>query len=111
MRFPDLVPEGVCKAPCDVTIYSQDIDSDGAPVVIFSGALKCNYQERSARSFTEKGVVISNVGIAYFHGDPFPDVPISAGTLKINGVIHNIKSGSKGRNIDGTVNYSKLEVV
>ena len=111
MRYPQLVPEAVCTTPCEVVIYSPDIDSNGAPVIAYSGSLRCNYQERSLRSLSDKKVQIQNIGDAFFCGDPFPDIPISAGTIKVYGVTHEIKSGTKARNLDGSVNFTRLEVI
>ncbi len=49
---------------------------------------------------------------AYFIGDIAPDVAnLTNGELTVNGVTRRIYQGEKARNPDGTVNYTRLDLV
>ena len=113
MKWPDLVPMSLCKTTCDVTIYGEGIDEDGAPIIAFSSSdLLCNYQDKAKTILTKEKKLVQITGSAYFHGDIAPDIPvISAGTFTVFGVERSIQQGTKARNPDGTVNYTQLEVI
>ena len=112
MRWPDLIPEKMCLTDCHVTVYEEGIDEDGAPIVAFSGDLKCNYQDKAKTVFTKEQKLVHITGSAYFHGDIAPNIPvISSGTFTVFGVEREIFQGTKARNPDGTVNYTLLEVI
>lgn len=112
MRYPQLVPERMCKTPCHVTIYGEGLNEDGAPMVIFDADLKCNYQDKAKTILTKEQKLVQITGSALFCGDIAPDAPvISSGTLTVFGVERTIQQGTKARNPDGTVNYTLLEVI
>lgn len=112
MKYPDLVPERICRIPCHVTIYGEGVTEDGAPEVVFVGDLKCNYQDKAKTVFTKEQKLVQITGSAYFCGDIAPKVSvISSGIFRVFGVDREINQGTKARNPDGTVNYTLLEVV
>ena len=117
MKYPGLVRPAQCKVPIRVTIEAEEIDEDGAPVAAFETDLTCNYQSSAKKvpirqndSGQKEYVQIS--GVALFNGDIAPDLSdISSGSVVIFGETRQIAQGSKARNPDGTVNYTRLELI
>lgn len=110
--WPSLVPKSMCKTPCSVQIYSEGITEEGEPIVLFSGDLKCNYQDSAGEAYDDRHKIINLTAKAYFNGDIAPDIPlITGGTITVFGMTRPINRGTKGRNPDGTVNYTCLEVI
>lgn len=112
MVWPELVPDFMCTTDIHVTIDSEGIGEEGQPVHLFDADLKCNYQDKAKRILTSEQKVVQITGSALFNGDIAPDVPvISGGTVTISGVKRRIAVGEKARNIDGSVNYTRLELI
>lgn len=112
MIYPELVPERVCQTPCRVTIYGEGLGRDGEPLPVFDKELKCNYQDSAKSVLTAEQKLVQLSGVAMFPGDIAPEVPVlSGGTFTVFGVERQIFKGMKARNPDGTVNYTRLDVV
>lgn len=111
MKYPCLIPKILCKTPIKIEIFTDEISEEGAPITYKIQDLLCNYQAKNKRVFTEKEVVEQVIGIAYFIGDICPALDdISAGEAEIFNNKRRITSIQKMRNIDGTVNYTVLEL-
>ena len=112
MRYPCLVRKSQCKIPIKITVYTGDIDEDGAPEVLQEINTLCNYQSKAQTVYNEKKEIITINGSAYFVGDLFPEIPeILDGEVEVLGMKHKILRSMKARNEDGTVNYTKLELI
>jgi hypothetical protein len=112
MRWPELVPERFCRTPAQVTLYGEGLTEDGGPEVIFSGEVRCNYQDKGKTVLTAEEKLVQLSGCALLPGDAFPQAPvISGGTITVFGVKRRIWQGEKARNPDGTVNYTRLDVI
>ena len=112
MKYPKLVPEFLCKIPIHVRIESEEISEEGGPIIVFEGDLLCNYQDKAKTILTSEKKLVEITGSAYFAGDIAPNVAsIPGGSVEIYGETRRIASGMKARNPDGTVNYTRLEVV
>lgn len=109
MSWPRLVPSRVCQTPCTVAL-TDGVGEDGAPKVVASLKLKCNWQDAPRQVLDAERHLIQLGGTALFDGDIAPAVDILAGTVTIYGREWTIYRGSKCRNPDGTVNYTKLEL-
>lgn len=110
MNYPKLVRN--CKTDIHVVLYSEDVSEDGEPVISFEDDLKCNYQDSAKRVLNDQQVIIQLTGKAYFNGDIAPDLSaISGGYVTVFGETRKIYQGSKCRNLDGTVNYTLLEMM
>lgn len=107
--WPRLVPPRVCKTPCRV-ILTDGTGEDGAPRVAAEMELKCNWQDKPRQVLNAERQVIQLSGIALFDGDIAPQLDVLAGTVEIYGIAWTIHCGSKCRNPDGTVNYTRLEL-
>lgn len=51
--YPCLVPKWACTTDIYVTIYSEGLNENGGPELIFEGELQCNYQD-SAKTVMDK---------------------------------------------------------
>lgn len=108
--WPRLVPPRACKTLCAVTLI-DGTGEDGTPNVVATMELPCNWQDKPRQIMDAEKHLIQLGGTALFDGDIAPEVSILAGVVEIYGESWTIYRGSKCRNPDGTVNYTKLELV
>lgn len=102
----------MCTTDIHVEIYSEEIGEEGQPIHLIDADLKCNYQDNAKRILTSEQKIVQITGSALFRGDIAPDVPvISSGKATIFGMDRQIVFGEKARNPDGTVNYTRLELI
>ena len=112
MKFPALVRKSQCKIPIKVVIYTGDIDEDGAPETLAIVNALCNYQSKPQTVYNDEKELITINASAYFVGDLFPDVnEILDGEAEVLGMKYKINKAIKARNEDGTVNFTKLELI
>lgn len=112
MRWPELVPGALCKTPIRVTIYGEGLDEDGAPIVLAAADTVCCWQSSGQTVRTDETHMARLSGVALLRGDPFPEAAaITGGEVEVFGHKRAICRGSKARNPDGTVNYTRLEVI
>lgn len=112
MKYPDLIPDAICKTDIHVYIEKEELTEDGAPIISIDKDLKCFYQGSAKKVLDsqKKSIVLS--GEAYFNGDIAPDVvEITGGYVILFGEKREINRGFKARNLDGTVNYTRLEII
>lgn len=112
MKFPSLVDKRFCKTPITVTLYQEGNDEDGEPLsgIEFEGL--CNYQDSAKTVLTAEKRLIQLSAQAYFIGDIAPGLAvISDGEVTIFGEKRKVAQGMKARNPDGTVNYTRLDLV
>lgn len=115
-KFINLVRPQYCKIPIRITIYSEEITEDGAPAPNIEVEAKCIYQSvaktKTSSSDGKETHIVEITGKAYIHGDVAPEIPeITDGEAIIFGEKRKISRGMKARNIDGTVNYTCLELI
>ena len=106
MKYPCLVPKKFCKTPIKVTIFQEGISEDGEPLKAIEIDTKCNYQDKAKTVLTAEQKLIRIEGTVLIPGDIAPD-----GEVKVFEGKRNIYKGEKARNPDGTVNYTKLELI
>lgn len=112
MKYPKLVPERLCTVPIKIHLESEEISNIGEPSRVLDLDLLCNYQDNAKTILTVEQKVITITGSAMFDGDIAPEfATLSGGTVEIFGVVRKIEQGMKARNPDGTVNYTRLDVV
>ena len=112
MKYPCLVDKRFCKTPIHAEITPEGVNKYGEPFEATVIDTKCNYQDAAKTVLTSEKVLVQLTGIALFPGDIAPELPtISGGTAMIFGEERTIAQGMKARNPDGTVNYSKLELM
>ncbi|MBQ6385368.1 MAG: hypothetical protein IJJ38_04280 [Lachnospiraceae bacterium] len=110
MKYPKLVRPEVCRTPIRIVIDTEDVDEDGAPVrALDTGVILCNWQDGGKVELTGEQKYVRITGKAYFDGDICPSVPvISSGYGIVFGEKRRIAEGIKGRNPDGTVNFTEV---
>ena len=109
MKYPELVPNWVCKTPISLVIEHEGITEDGAPIEAFRGDLLCNWQDGGETIFAGDEKIIHISGRAYFNGDICPEISnITSGIGVIFGETREINRGYKRRNPDGTVNHTEI---
>ena len=109
MKYPKLVPERVCTTPC--TVYRTDgLNRDGSKkrTVIFEG--KCFHSEKARQKLSAEKQLITLSGEALFCGDIAPDNAVIEGYAVIGGE-YKIYGSEKAKTPDGTVNYTRLELI
>lgn len=112
MTYPCLVPKALCRTPITVTIRREGIDEDGAPMQAVEMETTCNWQDSAKIIRTDETHSVQLSGVALFPGDLCPELAaIASGTVIVFGEPRTIFRGSKARNPDGTVNYTRLELI
>lgn len=130
MKFPSLVRKQFCKQPVWLTIYSDGLNEDGAPIeihinrkiypsenifpsdILHGDPIYCNFQEEVKTVFTSDRKKVQANGVVLIPHDIMPNTAtISGGYVTINGVKRDIVKCIKARNPDGTVNFVELDVI
>ncbi|MGN1030096.1 MAG: hypothetical protein ACI4PQ_00670 [Butyricicoccaceae bacterium] len=112
MKYPPLVPKACCQTPIRVVLYQEGIDEDGAPLAALEINTTCNWQDSAKIIRTSETHCVQLSGVALFPGDLCPKLAvISSGRVTAFGGERTIFRGSKARNPDGTVNYTRLELI
>lgn len=111
MKYPSLVPDKVCTTP--VTVFrTGGLNRDGSPkhTVIFKG--KCFHSEKAKTKLTADKQLIMLSGEVLFNGDIAPGTDIITGEVSLlSGITRKIHASEKAKNPDGTVNYTRLELI
>ena len=111
MKYPCLIPKSMCKTDIDVVVEQEGVDKYGDPLSAFNWSGKCNYQDKGKTVLTADKRLIQLSGCALIPGDIAPELPaITSGTIIVFGETRTIYEGTKARNPDGTVNYTRLDV-
>lgn len=140
MRYPCLVPQRLCHTRVKVTLTGELTMSGGIETLCTVFA-KCNLTFATKQRFTAEKRMVTAAGTALFSGDPFPSVSNPTGTLvtignacleteredmletenglllttefngELFGKTYHIFRSVKERNPDGTVNYTRVELV
>lgn len=111
MNYPCLIPKHLCKTDISVELAQEGVNKYGETLEPIKWSGKCNYQDKGRTIFTTEKKVIQLTGCALIPGDIAPMQPnITGGTITVNGVVRHIEIGTKNRNPDGTVNYTRLDV-
>lgn len=112
MKYPCLVPAQFCKTDIEVCIEQEGVNKYGEPLEEVRWTGKANYQDEGKTVLTAEKKLIQLSGCALIPGDIAPQLPtISGGTIKVYGVERHIYKGTKSRNPDGTVNFTRLDVM
>ena len=110
MKYPKLVR--MAKTPVHVVIEAEHTNEFGERETLLDADFNCNYQDSAKIKITQQKQSSQVTGAIYIDGDICPDVAvISTGYVKIFGERREIATGCKARNLDGTVNYTRLDVI
>lgn len=112
MKWPKLVPDWMCNTGIKVWLVGG-IRENGSEAreLIFDG--KCSYSEKTRQIMTAEKQLVQLNAQALISGDICPGKDIS-GEVEVNvgsAVTRRIHAASRGRNPDGTVNFTCLELI
>lgn len=110
MKWPSLVKPWACKVPVAVRLEGP-LGEDGAPVAGQEIVTKCSYSEKQRQVLDAQRRMVQLQGTVFFSGDLAPGVAALTGTVEVQGGSWNIFRAERARNPDGTVNYTKLELM
>ena len=111
MVWPKLVPLSICATPVCVTL-EDGVNEDGSPKVAGEYTGLCNYREEARWDTDGQRRIVHMIGVALIDGDISPGLESLSGTAVISGgQTRRISKGSRARNLDGTVNYTRLELL
>lgn len=112
MIYPSLIPDMVCNIDIHVCIEEEGLTEDGAPIKAIDKELKCFYESKARKILTNDKKTIQLSARAFFNGDIAPNLSeITGGKVVVFGETRVIYQGFKARNPDGTVNYTRLEII
>ena len=112
MKFPCLVNPRICQTPITVRLYEETSSEDGEPVQALTFSGLCNYQDTAKSILTADKRLVQITAQAFFVGDIAPVLSdISDGEVEVFGTVRKITNGMKARNPDGTVNYTRLDLM
>ncbi len=110
-KWPSLILPQFCKTELIVHIESEDIGENGAPLFIVDWSGTCNYQDVAKKIYTTDKMLVEVTGTCLIPEDIVPDLAvITSGKVVIHKEERLIVQGTKARNPDGTVNFTKLEL-
>lgn len=110
MAFPKLVRNP--RTPVRVVVTDPEPNEFGEKATLLDANFLCNYQDSATVKYSAEKQAPQVTGTVYINGDILPDVAvIDAGYVTIFGACRTIVKGTKARNLDGTVNYTRLDVV
>ena len=110
MKWPELVPPAVCRVPIAVTLTNGN-DEDGAPRVAVVVETMCNYNGKGGWSVDERRQAVRYTASALVPGDIAPELVHLTGWADVLGARLTIHAADRARNPDGTVNYTRLELM
>lgn len=100
------------KTPAHVELMSTQPNEFGEREIILNADLLCSFQSGGKTVFSEKKQQIQLSGTLLFDGDICPDCDSPAvGSVIVCGTEYRVERVQKWRNPDGTVNYTRLDVV
>lgn len=112
MKYPCLIPKQFCKTEIKIEIDREGLDKYGEPLETVKWSGMCSYQDKGRTVLTADKKLIQLSGTALIPGDIAPELPIiPGGTISVFGEERTIYQGTKARNADGSVNYTKIEVI
>jgi hypothetical protein len=109
MAFPKLVRNP--KTPVHVTIAAAEPNEFNEAEILLDKDFLCNYQDSAATKYTADKQSLEVTGVVYIDGDILPGAAVvSSGHVRIFGEMRDIVACTKARNLDGSVNYTRLDV-
>ena len=110
MKYPKLVRNP--RTEIRVVVTGSEPNEFNEFETLLDGTFLCNWQDSAIIRRTSEKSTPEIIGTAYIDGDILPDHPtINCGIVIVFGETYKIKKGTKARNLDGSVNYTKIEVI
>ena len=111
MRWPQLVPDCVCTTSITLTL-TNGVTERGAPDEVILEDKKCNFSEKMKQVLDAERRLVTLSAVALFNGDIAPNLKTLEGYVFVDGGPQLlIFRAERPRNPDGTVNYTRLELM
>lgn len=110
MIWPALVPPAVCTVPI-VLHLTDGLDENGAPREVKTLTARCNFNGKGGWSMDNERQMIRYAATALLPGDIAPALANLTGSAEVAGLCLTIHAADRARNPDGSVNYTKLELM
>lgn len=108
--YPKLVR--IAATPAHITLRSAEPSGYNERETLLDGDFLCNFQAGGGVAFDAQKQRIQLSGVLLLDGDICPEHHAPAdGSAIVGGTLYSIVNVRKCRNPDGTVNYTRLEVV
>lgn len=110
MKWPALVQPWACRVPVTVHLTGA-MGEDGTETELACIVTQCSFDEKQHQILDARRQLIRLQGTLLFPGDIAPETAELKGTVELLGRTWKIYQGSRGRNPDGSVNYTRIEVM
>lgn len=108
--YPRLVR--MARTPVTVVLEAEKPNEFGEREEILHANLMCNFQQKAHVIYTAQKEKISADAVLLFDGDICPRIALPmSGYVVIFGEKRRIVKGEKCRNADGSVNFTRLDVI
>lgn len=113
MKWPELVPDAICTTPVTIHLEADGVNEDGSQKSGKTIQAMCNYQRSGKWTIDDERRLIQLQSTALFNGDIAPELETLVGTITVgdSANVWAIHSYCRARNPDGTVNFTRLEVI
>lgn len=110
VKFPCIIRDEVCNTIANIQIFSQDLDDDGAPVTIFSGTVKGNFQQNIKEVINGNTRTQEKSGTYLVPADYIPDddYDYCGGKMTVGTREYFITNISPCYDLYGVLNYWKI---
>jgi hypothetical protein len=99
------------KTPVRVVIEAAEPNEFNEREILLDSDFLCNYQDSAAVKRSTDKQAPEVTGTIYIDGDILPSAAvIASGHAVVFGEKREIIKGTKARNLDGSVNYTRLDV-
>lgn len=110
MKWPQLVKPWACKIPITIAL-TDGIDEDGAPKVADTVETLCSCNGKGGWSVDGNRQMVRYTCTVLIPGDIAPQLEHLTGWADLLGKTLTIHTADRARNPDGSVNFTKLELM
>lgn len=110
MKWPNLVKPWACKVPITINL-TDGIDEDGAPKVAATVETRCSCNGKGGWSVDENRQIVRYTCTVLIPGDIAPQLEHLTGEADLLGKTLTIHAADRACNPDGSVNFTRLELM
>ena len=110
-KFDNRILEPFIQTECTVNINREGVSEQGEPLKDLVIKTKCRFVEKLKKFYTKEGQEVKLLGRITTLGDIAPNVKISGGTVEVEGDKYYIYEARRGRNPDGSIHHTVLELM
>ena len=110
MKWPQLVKPWTCKVPITITL-TDGIQEDGSPKTVAVVKTTCNCNGKGGWSVDENRQMVRYTCTVLIPGDIAPQLVHLEGEADLLGKTLTIHAADRALNPDGSVNFTRLELM